>query len=204
MSCRVGWTPEMMDSCGLSKKFVRQTYKTHRENVLFERERALMPETQPYVERRLKIVRLEQEGAEIAKRILEVDQKVNQINSKPLAVIAVEIGTNDHLECMLERTRQSFEMREYAVSDLKKQTMISSMILTVRSAHLGTDVKKEARKFIRACPHNGCAGFLSTAWKCGVCENWTCPDCHDVIGLDKQVKRVVCIGFRVCLPDVMQ
>ena len=53
MSCRVGWTPEMLDSCGLSKKFVRQTYKTHRENVLFERERALMPETQPYVERRL-------------------------------------------------------------------------------------------------------------------------------------------------------
>lgn len=197
MSCRVGWTPEVLDSCGLSKKFVRQTYKTHRENVLFERERALMPETQPHVERRLKIVRLELESTVITNRILEVEHKIHQINSKPLAVIAVEIGTNDQLECILERTRQSYAMRENIASDLNKQTMLSSMIASVRNVYVSSDTKKEARKFIRACPHNGCAGFLSTAWKCGVCENWTCPDCHDVIGLDKQVEHV-------CKPECLE
>jgi hypothetical protein len=36
----------------------------------------------------------------------------------------------------------------------------------------------ERRTFVRACPVNECRGFLSTAWKCGTCESYTCPDCH--------------------------
>ena len=31
----------------------------------------------------------------------------------------------------------------------------------------------------------GCRGFLSTAWKCGLCENWTCPHCFELKGLQK-------------------
>jgi hypothetical protein len=38
------------------------------------------------------------------------------------------------------------------------------------------------RKFIRACPDEDCRGFLSTQWKCGTCEKWTCSDCHLVKG----------------------
>lgn len=38
------------------------------------------------------------------------------------------------------------------------------------------------RKFIRACPDEDCRGFLSTQWKCGTCDKWTCPDCHLVKG----------------------
>ena len=41
------------------------------------------------------------------------------------------------------------------------------------------------RKFIRKCPHEGCRGFLSSQWKCDVCENWTCPDCNEVKGPNK-------------------
>lgn len=37
---------------------------------------------------------------------------------------------------------------------------------------------EEARQFIRACPLEDCRGFLSTAWKCGVCETYFCPQCH--------------------------
>jgi len=37
-------------------------------------------------------------------------------------------------------------------------------------------------KFIRQCPADGCRGFLSTQWKCGICEQWTCPDCHELKG----------------------
>lgn len=38
----------------------------------------------------------------------------------------------------------------------------------------------EKRAFVRACPANDCRGFLSTAWKCGLCNVWVCPDCHDI------------------------
>lgn len=40
----------------------------------------------------------------------------------------------------------------------------------------------ERAEFIRACPDAECRGFLSTQWKCGLCEKWSCPDCHEVKG----------------------
>jgi hypothetical protein len=39
--------------------------------------------------------------------------------------------------------------------------------------------KAEVRAFIKPCPAPECKGYLSTAWKCGLCNTWTCPDCHD-------------------------
>lgn len=39
---------------------------------------------------------------------------------------------------------------------------------------------EERRAFIRACPVTDCKGFLSSAWKCGLCSTYVCPDCHDV------------------------
>lgn len=37
--------------------------------------------------------------------------------------------------------------------------------------------KKERREFIRPCTQSGCKGFLSTAYKCGLCEVKVCKDC---------------------------
>lgn len=180
MSCRVGWTREVLDSCGLTKKFVTQTYKTHRENVLFERERALMPATQPHVERALKIRRLEQESAQIEALRLKKSQEGLTVQTGSLEVLAAELGTDDYLELGMVRIERAYKI--YAeMSILKNQIdMINSKIYHLRTS--GVDEKKEARKFIRACPANGCSGFLSHVWKCGVCEKWSCPDCHDVIG----------------------
>lgn len=36
--------------------------------------------------------------------------------------------------------------------------------------------------FIRPCPAEDCRGFLSTAWKCGMCNKYTCKDCHELKG----------------------
>ena len=40
--------------------------------------------------------------------------------------------------------------------------------------------EKERREFVRKCPVDDCKGFLSTAWKCGICENRICPDCNEI------------------------
>jgi hypothetical protein len=45
-----------------------------------------------------------------------------------------------------------------------------------------TNKKEEKHHFVRQCPANGCRGFLSTQWKCGICEQWTCPECHELKG----------------------
>ena len=46
----------------------------------------------------------------------------------------------------------------------------------------GEEKKEEKKKFIRRCMKAGCQGFLSTAWKCGLCENYSCGKCFTVKG----------------------
>jgi hypothetical protein len=44
-------------------------------------------------------------------------------------------------------------------------------------------------QFVRQCPSNNCRGFLSTQWKCGICEQWTCPDCHELKGFERDCEH---------------
>ena len=48
---------------------------------------------------------------------------------------------------------------------------------------------KEKARFVRQCPANGCRGFLSTQWKCGICEQWSCPECHELKGPNRDCEH---------------
>ena len=50
-------------------------------------------------------------------------------------------------------------------------------------------VTEEKRKFIMACPVENCRGFLSSQYKCGLCESHTCSKCFAVLGLDRNVQH---------------
>ena len=39
---------------------------------------------------------------------------------------------------------------------------------------------KEYSKFIRKCPLEDCKGFLSSQWKCGLCEKYICNKCNEI------------------------
>lgn len=75
--------------------------------------------------------------------------------------IRKEIGELDALICNLIRQKRQLEL----------------------NYHNPSSVKTENRHFVRQCPAHGCRGFLSTQWKCGICEQWTCPECHELKGL---------------------
>jgi hypothetical protein len=53
----------------------------------------------------------------------------------------------------------------------------------------GEKEKKEKRVFTMPCPANECNGMLSTQYKCGICELFACPKCHEIIGEDKSVEH---------------
>lgn len=59
-----------------------------------------------------------------------------------------------------------------------------------------TTAPTERAEFVRACPDSDCRGFLSTQWKCGLCEKWSCPDCHEVKGHHRD-------EHHECNPDVL-
>ena len=50
-------------------------------------------------------------------------------------------------------------------------------------------IVSEKKKFIRPCKTEDCRGFLSSGYKCEICETFTCPKCLDVLGPDKNVEH---------------
>jgi hypothetical protein len=177
MHCRVGWNKEVLESCGVSKKFVTKTYKKRREDVLFERERSLMPETQPYVERAILSERLRNEIIAIEVRMATSLNEFYRTSSKSLATVAAEINDDDQIKCLMTRTEDAYKHYDNYSLELSHKNMKLAQIGLLTNNEVNT--KLEARKFVRACPQNGCAGFLSTAWKCGVCDKRACPECHE-------------------------
>jgi len=184
MNCRKGWTREILVD-NFSQKFVARTYKARREELLLERERSLMPATQPYVEIEKEIRRINTKIVE-GKTLAEEVQKVwTSISARSLAVLAVEHSLSGEFEASILRHKLGEEQRK-----IVNAHMIDIQHLEwTRDRYLyrlhGGHVELEKRVFVRACPATDCRGFLSTAWKCGMCDNWACPECHEVKGLEK-------------------
>ena len=119
--------------------FMNGPLKEHIEKVLFDKERALLPATQPIIEGKIEARKIQG----------QMDDLNTQMN-----VLYQQIGNlrRDHSRLFTEKNN----------------------VLNRRP--------REARAFVRACPEEDCRGFLSSQWKCGICEKWTCPDCHIVKG----------------------
>lgn len=71
MNCKNVWGREFMDK-NFTKKFITKDLKNHRENTLFEREKCLLPETQPYVERQIL-------GEKMTEEIYEKEAEINRL-----------------------------------------------------------------------------------------------------------------------------
>jgi len=189
MSCRKGWTREVLVN-NFTQKFVTKKYKERRENLLFEREKSMMPATQIYVEYEKEVRKL---GREINKKREEwsvAARSSSNVTNQSLAIIAVNNKLENEFEALLFREHQAqIHRKEAAIIQIEIQSLEWKQNQYINRIH-GRYIDNEKRAFVRACPQTGCKGFLSTAWKCGLCENWTCPKCHEVKGLEKDTPHV--------------
>jgi len=117
--------------------FINGALKEHKEKILFDRERALLPATQPIIEGKILAKKIDE-------KLLHLQKQISEINKEQ---------------------RRLFSEKTNA---LNKKT------------------NTERSVFIRACPQEDCRGFLSSQWKCGICERWTCPDCHVLKGYTRE------------------
>lgn len=70
---------------------------------------------------------------------------------------------------------------------------IDTRIIQIKNGLDPNGEVKERNKFIMACPRD-CRGFLSSQYKCSICEQFTCPHCLEVIGESKTIEHT-------CNPD---
>ena len=169
MGCKKAWDIEFL-STYLTKVFLNTEYKNKRQDLLLEREKSMLPETMPIAEK-------EKQCRSIRKEIAVLISKNCLMHSTPIIPEENEtplVHLRKTLDREIECNKVSCDIRflEYKIHYIR-----------------GGRNKVEARKFIRACPADDCRGFLSTQYKCGLCDIWVCPKCNEIIGNDKDAEH---------------
>lgn len=174
MSCRKAWSRDFIDR-SFKKAFVNDRYKKHRENVLIDREKSLLPATMPMVESTL----LKKKWTENITELLNERKTLNELWKEMLYSQTLRMERIERLErqCDIELKLQT---NKILVKYQRMKIYAAQWVNNVNNVN-----ETERRKFIRACPAVDCRGFLSTQWKCGLCEIWVCPDCHEIKGANK-------------------
>ena len=149
MHCKKLWEREFLDD-NLTMTYRLNEYKKHRENVLLDREVALLPSTQYRAEQMREAEKLEADLLPpFTAQLQELYKKQHDLQA--------EIDTVNRL-----RMDSIYQIRQLRSGAAKKE--------------------REAVAFIRKCPDGACRGFLSSAWKCGLCSKWACHECHEIKG----------------------
>ena len=158
MNCHRAWNDDFLDT-NFTRAFRTGPYKAHRENVLFEREMAILPTRQPRVEAKVKL-------REVGEKIAESNRALVEIEKKKQEVLTVA----HRLHARAARFTAESEGRPPPA-------------WTMAEGEKAAPADKA--KFIMKCPGAECRGFLSSAYKCGTCQLWACPDCMVMKGKDK-------------------
>lgn len=92
----------------------------------------------------------------------------------------------------LERRRGEEQVRnELNILDRKIRKLVSEKqalqrrLIPVNNSSVNIDPERISRG--RPCPAESCRGYLSSQWKCGACDLWTCPECHQLKGATRDI-----------------
>ena len=169
-----------------TKTYVQHVYFKHRQEVLINRERANLPGLQDVaIDERLKrsneakinAVKLEITPLETRRDIIMIDY--NKLYVEYYAKLGSKQDVGDTRKRLDELLAQSDAVRHSIASKRDDINRIRWPAAYGLPTNGGTHAKpeEEKKKFIRRCTRENCQGFLSTAWKCGICEYYSCSKC---------------------------
>ncbi len=159
MGCRRAWNDEFLD-LNFTKAFRTGPYKKHREDVLVEREMAILPTRQPRVEAKIKCNELNTELRKVNAELVEWE--------------------NQRLKILRRSGRLQQQLTRYTAESEGRAPPAWTL------AEGEKPQQADRAKFIMKCPDGECRGFLSSVYKCGTCQRWACPDCLAIKGTDKE------------------
>ena len=177
MNCRHAWNREFLDSI-FPSAFIEGQLKKHRCKILYEREKSLMPETLPLLAIRKTINGLEEEKLQWQKQLEDI--------RKTKSMHYVDMRPSKEARFQYWEDEAKYNIDSYVVKE--NIALLRNKILYLRN-HGDIEEKARNQRFIRCCPSQGCRGFLSTQWKCELCDIWVCHDCHEIKGLQKNIEH---------------
>ena len=194
MTCKRGWNREFID-LHLTKAFRSDPLRKHRAKVLRDREKALLPAMQIFVEATKEIRAVGELFATVLAKNRDLAKvKAELLRERDMIRQKIRLCTNkadeEALMGLLDLNSEKYGKNEGVVlrvsfdqEVLTRRQMRAMNIMEGRNADDNT--VKEVREFIQRCPGDGCRGYLSTAYKCGVCAKYACSECLAVKGEDR-------------------
>tara|TARA_Y100000385_G_scaffold291326_2_gene368636 strand:+ start:2074 stop:3348 length:1275 start_codon:yes stop_codon:yes gene_type:complete len=166
MNCHKLWNDEFVKN-NLTQANVKRL-KEHRENVLLDREKAWMPETQSYV-----VQAIQREKLSDARRELRELQQVQFM----LKDIKLRFSKHETLKSMRKEATEL--LPTYAKEIVEKRTQITELSRNTgeASSSSGGGYKSE---HILKCPQDQCKGFVGVNMKCGLCSVLLCRHCYEI------------------------
>ncbi len=167
MHCRHQWNDEFLRS-NLPPSWVNKEYKLHREKVLLDSAKARVAETQIFIE--------------VMNRQREIQTLIKSFH-KNISVLEEQIRETNAL-CN-EQRRLHTNLNRFIKGEIDMNPLDNFIPESERT---------ERKQFIMPCPLGECKGFLSSAYKCGLCGKKICKDCHvekttDDHVCDQQIKE---------------
>lgn len=186
MSCKREWNREFLDM-NLPSTFRKGALRLQRRKVLVEREMAMLPSMQVYVEatvERDKAWKKYRESQIRADSLVIERSKQEMKLSRETATIHDSTITPQSEAIISEAGRL---WKEHAEENIRSRLYYNHYTRQVAFLEGRETGRQAARQFIMKCPGSSgdgepCRGFLSSQWKCGTCQKYFCKDCHLLLG----------------------
>ena len=158
MGCKHENNRELVDSY-CSSTFRNVEFRKHREHILFEREKARLPETQPHVIREIRI------------RSLRMSY----------VYMYYIVGQLEHADEISERVKPLLreELRGAIILIYEELQVIANINPGMNSEYVYT----------QKCPSDECNGFLDENWDCEICSTSFCDKCHEELTINHKCNK---------------
>lgn len=194
IECRLGWSDDFL-SDNMTKMYLLNDYKKHREKILLDIERARLPETQEdaarYRESKLFIAPIQKQLVDLKTQMQQLPQVIAFNEAEKLfygrrvftkqeerdqTYNALVLATTAYREAIKPFNVQINRVctQEY----FRNQRIVNQhgRIPVARGA--APQGPKSTWTFVMKCPST-CEGFVGIDWKCGLCKLEVCKDCRE-------------------------
>ena len=190
--CSKAWSRFFLQQ-NLPKSFIDNEYAKRRANILWGREESYIPQAQ------VKAIRVQKAEQYNEIRVLPLIKTLKQLKEKELEL----------RKAILDLDNEIYHRRNIHRDILSGRIILEDDNLEVVKNDIEAKPDREKNTFKRKCNNEGCLGWLNSAWKCGLCENYTCHDCFKGIGkkkkeesnLDKESNDSMQICLHICNPS---
>ena len=177
MFCKIAWQREFIDEV-LPTSFRTKTYKQHREDILCQREKSRLPETQALCET-------------VKERRTKIRAEIKEIEAKNLRLREEMRAFEAKIQQKLERNQRNI------TRNWNRYDSFNRVLSGFTDAITGDDAFSEealsrAANFTMHCPVNSCKGFIGEKYVCGVCSVLVCRRCHVARGTSAENLEHVC------------